>query len=99
MEAVLAIVTNSGETSAKWVALGLADRRLRPEVVPSLVDKVLGNTRAATKKKGTDLCAMFVEVENGGEGVVVSRCRTPLTCRLMSSLGCPPRHRKRWLGQ
>ncbi|KAL1407788.1 hypothetical protein Q8F55_007223 [Vanrija albida] len=60
VEAVLAIVTNSGETSAK----------LRPEVVPALVEKVLGNSRAGTKKKGSDLCAMFVEVENGGEGVV-----------------------------
>ncbi|TXT09213.1 hypothetical protein VHUM_02687 [Vanrija humicola] len=60
VEAVLAIVTYSGETSAK----------LRPEIVPALVDKVLGNSRAGTKKKGSDLCAMFVEVENGGEGVV-----------------------------
>jgi cytoskeleton-associated protein 5 len=50
----------------------LADTRLRPEIVPALVEKVLGNTRAGTKRKGMDLCAMFVEVENGGEGVVVS---------------------------
>ncbi|BEJ15612.1 hypothetical protein CspHIS471_0502170 [Cutaneotrichosporon sp. HIS471] len=60
VEATLAIVTDSGETSAK----------LRPEIVPALVEKVLGSMRAGTKRKGTDLCAMFVEVENGGEGVV-----------------------------
>lgn len=40
--------------------------------MPALVDKALGNNRAGTKRKGLDLCAMFVEVENGGEGVVVS---------------------------
>lgn len=70
----------------------IADGRLRPEIVPSIVDKALGNTRAATKKKGTDLCAMFVEVENGGEGVVVSprRC-SYLTARLTSLLDCQQR--------
>nr|XP_019044957.1 microtubule Associated protein [Kwoniella bestiolae CBS 10118]OCF23887.1 microtubule Associated protein [Kwoniella bestiolae CBS 10118] len=60
IEAVLAIVQYSGETSAK----------IRPEVVPAIVDKALGSARAGTKKKGIDLCAMFVEVENGGEGVI-----------------------------
>ncbi|WVR09379.1 hypothetical protein IAU60_006446 [Kwoniella sp. DSM 27419] len=62
IEAVLAIVQNSGETSAK----------LRPEVVPAIVDKALGSARAGTKKKGAELCVMFVEVENGGDGVMVS---------------------------
>ena len=42
------------------------------DVVPALVDKALGNARAGTKKKGCELCAMYVEVENGGEGVIVS---------------------------
>ncbi|WRT68653.1 uncharacterized protein IL334_005632 [Kwoniella shivajii] len=60
IEAVLAIVRYSGETSAK----------VRPEVIPAIVDKALGSARAGTKKKGIDLCAMFVEVENGGEGVM-----------------------------
>lgn len=46
--------------------------RLRPEIVPAIVEKALGNSRAGTKKKGTELCATFVEVENTGEGVVVS---------------------------
>ncbi|WWC63568.1 uncharacterized protein I303_106172 [Kwoniella dejecticola CBS 10117] len=60
IEAVLAIVQYSGETSAKT----------RSDVVPAIVDKALGSARAGTKKKGMDLCAMFVEVENGGEGVM-----------------------------
>lgn len=60
IEAVLAIVQYSGESSA----------RLRPEVVPAIVEKALGSARAGTKKKGMDLCAMFVEIENGGEGVM-----------------------------
>nr|XP_019011711.1 microtubule Associated protein [Kwoniella pini CBS 10737]OCF50492.1 microtubule Associated protein [Kwoniella pini CBS 10737] len=60
IEAVLAIAQYSGETSAK----------IRPDVVPAIVDKALGSARAGTKKKGMDLCAMFVEVENSGEGVM-----------------------------
>ncbi|WVF67597.1 hypothetical protein IAT40_002355 [Kwoniella sp. CBS 6097] len=60
IEAVLAIVQYSGETSAK----------VRPDVVPAIVEKALGSARAGTKKKGAELCAMFVEVENGGEGVM-----------------------------
>lgn len=47
-------------------------RRCRSDVVPALVDKSLGAARAGTKKKGAELCAMFVEVENTGEGVMVS---------------------------
>jgi len=46
--------------------------RTRTDVVPSLVDKALGSVRAGTKKKGVELCCMYVEVENAGEGVVVS---------------------------
>lgn len=46
--------------------------RLRSDIVPAIVEKALGNSRAGTKKKGIELCAMFVEVENTGEGVVVS---------------------------
>lgn len=53
--------------------------RTREDVVPALVDKAVGATRAGTKKKGCELCAMYVEVENGGEGVMVSRAvSTPL---------------------
>jgi cytoskeleton-associated protein 5 len=47
--------------------------RTRTDVTPALVDKALGSVRAGTKKKGSELCCMYVEVENSGEGVVVSR--------------------------
>ena len=41
-------------------------------MTPSLVEKTLGSVRAGTKKKGTELCLMYVEVENTAEGVIVS---------------------------
>ena len=40
--------------------------------MPSLVEKSLGAMRAGTKRKGMDLCGMYVEVENNGDGVIVS---------------------------
>jgi len=46
--------------------------RTRIDVVSALVDKALGAARAGTKKRGSELCAMYVEVENTGEGVIVS---------------------------
>ena len=46
--------------------------RCRGDVVPALVEKALGAPRAGTRKKATELCGMFVEVENTGEGVLVS---------------------------
>lgn len=46
-------------------------RRTRTDVLPGIVEKALGNARTGTKKKGTELCAMYVEVENGAEGVTV----------------------------
>ena len=30
----------------------------------------MGSSRAGTKRKGMDLCGMYVEVENTGEGVM-----------------------------
>lgn len=41
-------------------------------MLPALVEKALGAARAGTKKKAIELCGMFVEVENTGEGVLVS---------------------------
>lgn len=46
--------------------------RTRSDVIPALVEKALGAPRAGTKKKAMELAAMFVEVENTGEGVMVS---------------------------
>lgn len=64
IEAILAIAEYSGESLAKC----------RSDVVPSLVEKGLGSVRQGTKKKASDLCAMFVEIENNGDGVIVSYC-------------------------
>ena len=45
--------------------------RTREAVVPALVDKCLGSTRAGTKNAAIELILLYVEVENGGAGVVV----------------------------
>lgn len=45
--------------------------RSREVVVPVLVDKCLGSTRAGTRNAAIDLVLQYVEVENGGQGVVV----------------------------
>ncbi|KAG8908511.1 Microtubule-associated protein, microtubule dynamics during spindle orientation [Tulasnella sp. 403] len=60
VEAICALVQYSGENSA----------RTRDTVVPALVDKCLGSTRAGTKNKAIELILKYVEVENGGDGVV-----------------------------
>lgn len=46
--------------------------RTRPDVLPSLVDKCLGSTRAGTKRAAIELAMLYIEVENTGEGVIVS---------------------------
>ncbi len=46
--------------------------RTRQEVLPEIVTKCFGATRGGTKTKGIEVALMYVEVENGGEGVVVS---------------------------
>ncbi len=54
-------------------------RRTRTDVIPGIVEKALGNSRAGTKKKGGELCAMYMEVENGGEGLIVSTSFAEMT--------------------
>ncbi|GAA5910305.1 hypothetical protein JCM6882_003246 [Rhodosporidiobolus microsporus] len=45
--------------------------RSRSDVVPSVVEKCLGSTRAGTRTKAIELCLLYVEVEEDkGEGVV-----------------------------
>lgn len=61
LECLVALVKFSGETSAKT----------REGVVPALVDKCFGSTRAGTKNQAVELSLQYVEVENGGAGVVV----------------------------
>ncbi|GAA6034227.1 hypothetical protein JCM8097_003793 [Rhodosporidiobolus ruineniae] len=60
------------EAACKVVEFGgKAFARSRSEVVPSLVEKCLGSTRAGTRTKGIELCLLYVEVEEDqGEGVV-----------------------------
>jgi cytoskeleton-associated protein 5 len=54
---------------AKYAGEGAA--RTRGDVVPALVDKCLGSARAGTKAQAVELALQYVEVENGGAGVVV----------------------------
>ena len=61
VECLVNLVKFSGETAA----------RTREAVVPALVDKCFGSTRAGTKNQAIELVLQYVEVENGGTGVVV----------------------------
>ncbi|KAG6832388.1 hypothetical protein H0H92_002656 [Tricholoma furcatifolium] len=60
VECLVAFVKFAGETAAKT----------REAVVPSLVDKCFGSARAGTKAQALELALQYVEVENGGSGVV-----------------------------
>ncbi|KAJ7063272.1 microtubule associated protein [Mycena amicta] len=60
VECLVALVKYSGETAAKT----------RDAVVPALVDKCFGSTRAGTKNQAIELVLQYVEVENGGAAVV-----------------------------
>ena len=62
VECVVSFVKFAGETAA----------RTREVVLPAIVDKCLGSTRAGTKSNAVELVLQYVEVENGGAGVVVS---------------------------
>ena len=61
VECLVALVKFAGETSVKT----------RDGIVPALVDKCLGSTRAGTKNQALELILQYVEIENGGVGVVV----------------------------
>ncbi|KAI0341693.1 ARM repeat-containing protein [Trametopsis cervina] len=62
VECVVNFVKFAGESAAKT----------REVVVPALVDKCFGSARAGTKNQATELVLQYVEVENGGAGVVES---------------------------
>jgi cytoskeleton-associated protein 5 len=62
VECLVALVRFAGETAAKT----------RDSVVPALVDKCFGSTRAGTKAQAVELALQYVEVENGGAGTMVS---------------------------
>lgn len=61
VECVVALVKFAGESAAKT----------REVVIPALVDKCFGSARAGTKNQAVELALQYVEVENGGSGVVV----------------------------
>ncbi|KAF5391440.1 hypothetical protein D9757_001918 [Collybiopsis confluens] len=60
VECLVAYVKFAGETAAKT----------REAVVPALVDKCYGSSRAGTKAHALELTLQYIEVENGGTGVV-----------------------------
>ncbi|KAF8212269.1 microtubule associated protein [Mycena galopus ATCC 62051] len=60
VECLVTLVKYAGESAAKT----------RDTVVPALVDKCFGSTRAGTKTQAIELALQYVEVENGGTGVV-----------------------------
>ncbi|OCH95523.1 ARM repeat-containing protein [Obba rivulosa] len=60
VECLVNLVKYAGETAA----------RTREAVVPALVDKCFGSTRAGTKNQAVELVLQYVEVENGGAGAV-----------------------------
>lgn len=67
VECLVSLVKFAGETAAKT----------REAVVPVLVDKCLGSTRAGTKNQALELILQYVETENGGTGVVASIIASP----------------------
>ncbi|KAJ6496648.1 microtubule associated protein [Mycena vitilis] len=60
VECLVTLVKYAGESAAKT----------RDTVVPALVEKCFGSTRAGTKTQAVELALQYVEVENGGSGVV-----------------------------
>lgn len=60
VDCLINFVKFAGENAAKS----------REAVVPALVEKCLGSTRAGTKTNSVELCLQYVEVENGASGVI-----------------------------
>ena len=69
VECIVTLIKFAGETASKT----------RDTVVPALVDKCLGSTRAGTKNQAIELILQYVEVENSAAGVVV-RAAFELCC-------------------
>ena len=61
VECIVTLVKYAGETAAKT----------REAVMPALVEKCFGSSRAGTKVQAVELALQYVEVENAGTGVVV----------------------------
>lgn len=72
VECLVALVKFAGENAA----------RTREEVMPAVVDKCLGSTRAGTKNNAIELVLQYVEMENSADGCIVRPPRAksiPLT--------------------
>lgn len=80
VECLVALVKFAGETAA----------RTREAVVPALVDKCFGSSRTGTKSQAIELALQYVEVENGGTGVIVREIGAQLFCTYVI-VGYPPR--------
>jgi cytoskeleton-associated protein 5 len=71
IECIIAFVKFAGENAA----------RTRDAVVPALVDKCFGSTRAGTRNYAIELALQYVEVGNSGAGVVVrGYCQSYMPC-------------------
>lgn len=75
LECLVALLKFAGETAA----------RTRETVVPALVEKAFGSTRAGTKAQATELALLYVEMENAGAGVVV---RLPDSSMITNANAC-----------
>jgi cytoskeleton-associated protein 5 len=64
IDCVITFVKFAGENGA----------RMRDAVVPALVDKCVGSTRAGMRNHAIELELQYVEVGNSGTGVVVRGC-------------------------
>ncbi|KZV97682.1 ARM repeat-containing protein [Exidia glandulosa HHB12029] len=60
VECLVALVKFAGENAA----------RTREEVMPAVVDKCLGSTRAGTKNNAIELVLQYVEMENSADGCI-----------------------------
>lgn len=74
VECLVALIKFAGENAA----------RTREDVMPAIVDKCLGSTRAGTKSNSVELVLQYVEMENSADGCVVRprihpACVRPLT--------------------
>jgi hypothetical protein len=86
VECLVAFVKYAGETAAKT----------REAVVPALVDKCFGSSRAGTKTQAVELTLQYVEVGNGGLGVVVREHVFAVTTCLITIP--PPDRHPSWFG-
>lgn len=68
---------------------GKAAGRTSETVMPAVVEKCLGSTRAGTKAKAIELCLLYTEVEDSGDTVVVRLSLSlPFLLTKQTDIGC-----------